>query len=257
MTDHLKTLRESLENLQGLCSEQSDFVEQITVWTPEALTALDALDQAMRGALTAGKMPPDAEECRTAAVELGGWLSAALEDPTVCAEYKQSINAWFNCAMPYPPAQQAQPSEGRTCTCHPDDNPPVPCAKKYALSECKQAQAEAVPDVVGISGDKLSEFRIDQWWFAELEAAVKDGTTDQKRAVFVVRNLLETLQRALHPLLGAQQAEAVPQIRTLIADDAFACLFKTMVDYRASVLRYIDAVTAPAPAAAPQPKEQN
>jgi len=57
----------------------------------------------------------------------------------------------------------------------------------------------------------LSEFRIDQWWFAELEAAVKDGTTDQKRAVFVVRNLLETLQRALHPLLGAKQDEAVPQ----------------------------------------------
>ncbi len=26
----------------------------------------------------------------------------------------------------------------RPCTCHPDDNPPVPCAKKYALSECKE-----------------------------------------------------------------------------------------------------------------------
>lgn len=75
----------------------------------------------------------------------------------------------------------------------------------------QQAQAEVVPDVAGISGDKLSEFRIDQWWFAELEAAVKDGTTDQKRAVFVVRNLLGTVQRALHPLLGAKQAEAVPQ----------------------------------------------
>jgi hypothetical protein len=31
----------------------------------------------------------------------------------------------------------------RKCTCHPDDNPPVPCAKKYALSECRtSAQVE-------------------------------------------------------------------------------------------------------------------
>lgn len=25
------------------------------------------------------------------------------------------------------------------CTCHPDDNPPVPCPKKYALGECRKA----------------------------------------------------------------------------------------------------------------------
>lgn len=24
------------------------------------------------------------------------------------------------------------------CTCHPSDNPPVPCARRYALSECVQ-----------------------------------------------------------------------------------------------------------------------
>ena len=27
----------------------------------------------------------------------------------------------------------------RPCTCHPDDNPPVPCPKKYALDECRKA----------------------------------------------------------------------------------------------------------------------
>lgn len=27
----------------------------------------------------------------------------------------------------------------RPCTCHPDDNPPQPCPKKYALSECRAA----------------------------------------------------------------------------------------------------------------------
>lgn len=32
----------------------------------------------------------------------------------------------------------------RPCTCHPDDNPPVPCAKRYALTECKAAAYEAL-----------------------------------------------------------------------------------------------------------------
>ncbi len=27
----------------------------------------------------------------------------------------------------------------RPCTCHPDDNPPVPCVQQYALSECLSA----------------------------------------------------------------------------------------------------------------------
>src|SRR5947209_14248859 len=27
----------------------------------------------------------------------------------------------------------------RSCTCHPDDSPPVPCAQKYAFSECVAA----------------------------------------------------------------------------------------------------------------------
>lgn len=29
----------------------------------------------------------------------------------------------------------------RACTCHPDDNPPVPCAQKFALTECRAASA--------------------------------------------------------------------------------------------------------------------
>lgn len=36
---------------------------------------------------------------------------------------------------------------GRPCTCHPSDNPPKPCSKHYALSECKAAhdRADAAP----------------------------------------------------------------------------------------------------------------
>lgn len=32
----------------------------------------------------------------------------------------------------------------RPCTCHPDDSPPVPCAKRYALTECKAAAYDAM-----------------------------------------------------------------------------------------------------------------
>lgn len=31
--------------------------------------------------------------------------------------------------------------DARPCTCHPDDNPPQPCAKQYALGECMAAAA--------------------------------------------------------------------------------------------------------------------
>ncbi|MCO6444553.1 MAG: hypothetical protein J5J04_10775, partial [Anaerolineae bacterium] len=45
----------------------------------------------------------------------------------------------------------AIPEIERPCTCHPDDNPPVPCARKYALNECRaaseptEAQRELTP----------------------------------------------------------------------------------------------------------------
>ena len=48
----------------------------------------------------------------------------------------------------------------RPCTCHPDDNPPVPCAKKYALSYCQavmegrsQAYAEFEEMVISEQGN--------------------------------------------------------------------------------------------------------
>lgn len=27
----------------------------------------------------------------------------------------------------------------RPCTCHPDDNPPTPCPRRYALQDCRAA----------------------------------------------------------------------------------------------------------------------
>ena len=37
--------------------------------------------------------------------------------------------------------------EARACTCHPDDDPPVPCAQKYALTDCRAAIAIELSDL--------------------------------------------------------------------------------------------------------------
>lgn len=34
---------------------------------------------------------------------------------------------------------EAAAVDTRTCTCHPNDNPPVPCPRKYALTHCRAA----------------------------------------------------------------------------------------------------------------------
>lgn len=53
-------------------------------------------------------------------------------------------------AKPAPAAPDAAKSE-RACTCHPDDNPPQPCQKKYALAECRGASAaEAAPSALSL-----------------------------------------------------------------------------------------------------------
>lgn len=36
----------------------------------------------------------------------------------------------------------AAPQAERPCTCAPEDNPPIPCTRKYAFDDCMQAQAE-------------------------------------------------------------------------------------------------------------------
>lgn len=55
---------------------------------------------------------------------------------------------WYSAMIAAAPAApQAEPkreplSDSRPCTCHPDDNPPVPCAQKYALNECRAVHGE-------------------------------------------------------------------------------------------------------------------
>ena len=63
--------------------------------------ALEAKDEPVAWS-HAGAMPPEQEEMKEAAYRLAPWLSAALDDPKVCQEYKNDINAWFDAAMPAP-----------------------------------------------------------------------------------------------------------------------------------------------------------
>jgi len=192
MTDHLKTIREALESLQGLCSEQSDFVEQITIWTPEALDALDALEQAMREP-----------------VGLRETLTRFLADKGVYLS-KESIDDFM--ARAAPPAQQAQPTDARP----PDIGRTCPFCD---ASWVEQAQAEAVPDWNALrhSANEWADMATNglQWL-----RNIVDGISDPKEALSNMEDNLKhcqgvndapAVQRAVRAAEAAhKQAEAVP-----------------------------------------------
>lgn len=59
------------------------------------------------------------------------------------------------------PNATAEEEAGRTCTCHPSDKPPIPCARKYALSQCRAAALAATPseqDILRTCGDDASKW---------------------------------------------------------------------------------------------------
>lgn len=56
------------------------------------------------------------------------------------AELLDALKGFHLIAAPHPRASDAR---ARPCTCHPDDNPPTPCAQKYAYSECANAASDA------------------------------------------------------------------------------------------------------------------
>jgi hypothetical protein len=64
----------------------------------------------------------------------------------------------------------------RPCTCHPDDNPPKPCPRKYALDECRKAAG----------ADVLTEGEIDTY-----SARLRLGKSDAD----VTRETLQTVAR--------------------------------------------------------------
>ena len=62
-----------------------------------------------------------------------------------------------------PPTQDSP----RPCTCHPEDNPPVPCPRKFAISECRAAAA-----LGGVSNAELDALE------AELKAERESRNAD-------------------------------------------------------------------------------
>lgn len=56
------------------------------------------------------------------------------------AELDRKVRAWLDWREKREPPHKACEQElERACTCHPDDNPPVPCPRKFALTECRAA----------------------------------------------------------------------------------------------------------------------
>lgn len=72
-------------------------------------------------------------------------------------------------------APVSQEPIARQCTCHPDDNPPKPCAEKYALSECLAASS---PITEGEPSDAEVE-RLVRLAHEAYDASQPHYTTDQ------------------------------------------------------------------------------
>jgi hypothetical protein len=74
-------------------------------------------------------------------------------------------------------AQIPAPFEERLCTCHPDDKPPVPCAERYAFSECKATSSEQPQDLKGWAwAVNLGEgWELCGWLTRSRELLMRDG----------------------------------------------------------------------------------
>lgn len=62
-------------------------------------------------------------------------VTKAAHPPVAGAKPEYIEGKWYWIDQPAAPTER--PGEDKPCTCHPDDNPPSPCARKYALSACK------------------------------------------------------------------------------------------------------------------------
>lgn len=97
--------------------------------------------------------------------------------------------------------------EARNCTCHPDDHPPVPCARKYALSECRAAAAQSAPAPLWDEGlrEILAE-EADNEGFTFAASQLRNGHIHQfEKAALAAMRRVQALSR--HPLPAATTTE--------------------------------------------------
>jgi len=74
-----------------------------------------------------------------------GW-----EDPSDADEEQSSWSVYQRTIEALEGFEQAAlaSTQPRSCTCHPDDNPPRPCPRKYALNDCRAAARLASSDAL-------------------------------------------------------------------------------------------------------------
>lgn len=72
----------------------------------------------------------------------GGDASTNKMHPECLAMHQAEALRFGDSEWEYSPYSHERPTpDDRPRPCHPDDNPPQPCAKRYALAECKAAHA--------------------------------------------------------------------------------------------------------------------
>lgn len=71
----------------------------------------------------------------------GKEIARTKDEQTAQAAAQADYEARILSALTTSPASSERP-----CTCHPDDNPPSPCAERYAYSECVAAASPASSD---------------------------------------------------------------------------------------------------------------
>lgn len=54
--------------------------------------------------------------------------------PAVAGPVEPTVRPWWPEYL-----MSTRHPETRPCTCSPDDNPPTPCARRYALTDCREA----------------------------------------------------------------------------------------------------------------------
>lgn len=106
---------------------------------------VEELEQALRAALAAPE-PAEPETMTDAALRKAAQRYVDARESLDMVNKRIHPQTWANLdedadkALNDLRAALAAPAPvKRPCTCHPDDNPPVPCAEKYALADCKKA----------------------------------------------------------------------------------------------------------------------